>query len=271
MKRLLMVYLLLQVTFFNLFGQEVKGSSSNSFRLHQAPGQLYSSIQIESEGIIKGMADTKPLFITEVKRKKIDGHWESRHLNGLLLDSGRLKKGVPHGTWKVWDSLGNLMAIRHYDADLFFRIRDEIELNHPRFQRTVLAVRYKREGTSVLTYLRVNHSFPDAILPEATSLEKWVILNQKNQTNYHPVFLECLHHGFYLNQTTEGIVTDSGYYKNGLREGVWTHRDPRKGITEKGLYHQGYRKKEWKEYDFKGRLTAISYYNHGKLIWRKDR
>ncbi len=271
MNRLVMVYLLLQGTFFNIFGQEVKESSLNSFRLQQAPGQLYSSIQIEGEGIIKGIAGTRLLFIAEVKRKKLDGHWESRHLNGHLLDSGHFKKGLPHGTWKVWDSLGQLIAVRNFDADLFIRIREEIELNHPRFQHAVLAVRYKREGKSALIYMRVNHSFPNAVLPQTLSLEKWVLHNHLNAKNYHPVFLECLHHGSYLNQTSEGIITDSGFYKNGLREGVWIHRDTEKRVTEKGLYHQGYRKKEWKEYDFKGRLTAISYYNHGKLIWRKER
>jgi len=269
MKRLLL-YLLIQVTLLKLFGQNTN-ESLNSFSLKRAPGQLYSMLEFKIEGPVKGMSDKKILFQTEIKRNKIDSRWESRYMNGRLLDSGKLKRGIPHGTWKVWDSLGQLVAIRNYDADLFFRIREEIELNHPRFQHTVLAVRFKREGHSALSYLRVSHSFPEAILPSVNTLEKWVIYNQINQTNYHPVFLECLHNGFYLNQTSKGIITDSGYYKNGLREGVWTHRDTKKGITEKGLYHQGYRKKEWKEYDLKGRLTAISFYNHGKLMWRKER
>jgi antitoxin component YwqK of YwqJK toxin-antitoxin module len=267
----LLLYLLLQATCFNLFSQDLSEAPSGAFLLKRAPGQLYATVEIARDGNITGSLGNQVIFQTQIKKEKIDGHWKSWHSNGVLLDSGRLKKGIPHSTWKVWDSLGNLTAIRHYDADLFFRIRDEIELNHPRFQHTVLAVRYKREGNAVLNYFRVSHSFPDAVVPTVSTLEKWVLQNQTNLSNYHPVYLECLHHGFYLNKSSEGIVTDSGYYKNGLREGVWTHRDARKGITEKGLYHQGYRKKEWKEYNSKGRLTAISYYNHGRLIWRKER
>jgi hypothetical protein len=271
MKRLLLLTWLMPITFFYTLAQAIELKPSFTYRVKRAPGQLYTALDIDAEGKIQGKTNSVQLFEAEIRKGKLNGEWKSRFSNGQLLDSGYLKKGIPHGIWKVWDSSGRLVAIRNYDADLFIRIREELELNHPRFQHTVIAVRYKREGASVLTYLTVNYSFPDAQLPVTKSLEGWVTSNQERLRTYHPVFIECLHHGFYLNKTSDGIVTDSGYYKNGLREGVWVHRNPKNGFTEKGLYHQGYQKKEWKEYDSKGRLTAISYFNHGKLIWRKER
>jgi antitoxin component YwqK of YwqJK toxin-antitoxin module len=65
-------------------------------------------------------------------------------------------------------------------------------------------------------------------------------------------------------------VKDSGYYQNGLKQGLWLHRDTAKKIIYKGSYINGTKVKEWKFYDLSGKLQEILFYTQkGELKWRK--
>jgi antitoxin component YwqK of YwqJK toxin-antitoxin module len=68
------------------------------------------------------------------------------------------------------------------------------------------------------------------------------------------------------------MVRDSGYYKNGLKDGVWVHRNSIGGSWFSGAYKNGMRQYEWKQYDAAGKLMAIIFYNkEGREERRKER
>ncbi len=74
-----------------------------------------------------------------------------------------------------------------------------------------------------------------------------------------------------MNYYSNGHVKDSGYYKEGLREGLWIHYTAPGGSYWKGFYHNGSQQKEWKLYNEKGKLLLIVFYNqNGEEIWRKE-
>ncbi len=218
------------------------------------------ALWFEQKGLITGVRNERPLFEGTILQHHLHGNWKSWHSNGMLLDSGRFENGIPHGTWYVWNEDGQLLAVRNYDAVLFRKVKQDLQLNHPRFSGFSITDRYKKEGTSVLHVLKTLYSFPHALRFTETYLEEAVEQNRKDMDRYHPVFLECLHHGLFLTYHKNGTLQDSGLYKHGLREGVWVHRT-KEGRLEKGLYKTGLRQLEWKEYDSAGKLTAIIFYN----------
>lgn len=232
------------------FSFQLTGNSKNHY------------LHIDEKGPIKGFHNSVLLFEGFVKNNRLNGSWKSWYENGKLLDSGTLVKGIPDGIWKVWDANGNVRALRVYDADLYQRIKNDLELNHPRFSNFTITERYKKEGSTILNYLGVSYSFKEAAAGKNSTLEEFVLQNQYNPSAYHPVFIECLHHGLYINYFENGSVKDSGYYKNGLRDGVWIHRSTAGGSFWKGAYKNGVRQYEWKEYNPNGRLITLAVYNN---------
>jgi antitoxin component YwqK of YwqJK toxin-antitoxin module len=72
-----------------------------------------------------------------------------------------------------------------------------------------------------------------------------------------------------MNFYSNGSTKDSGYYKNGLKDGVWIHRD-NNGDWRVGAYKNSVRSGDWKQYDAKDRLQYIIFYNKkGMEEWRK--
>jgi len=231
-----------------------------------------SALQIEADGPIEGMRDKKVIFKSTVKKNKLDGKWISYHANGQMLDSGYLVKGIPNGIWKVWDSDGNLIKIREYDADLYQRIIADIDLNHPRSVKFAITTRYRKEGNAIFKNLTSSYSFNGADISKHNKLEDLVKENSENTQAYHPVFIACAHSGEYVNFSEPGIIRDSGYYKNGLKEGYWIHRDHSNTFTEKGSYKNGLKIDIWKKEDISGKLISLKYYDQeGRLKWEKQR
>lgn len=224
--------------------------------------------QLQQNGAITAVKGTQQLFTSAVKNHKLQGSWQSWYINGQLLDEGTLKRGIPDGVWKVWDTTGNLIAIRTYDADLFHRVKDELLLNHPRRSLYPLTDKYKKEGRRVAGYLAAAYSFQLQQAHVTDNLQQLVEKNAAQNHPYQPVFQQCLHHGLYVNYYANGQVKDSGYYKAGLRNGVWLHRRA-EGIW-KGAYKNSTPVHEWKLYNTAGKLTYIIFYNrNGKEERRK--
>lgn len=222
---------------------------------------LFSSypFQLQGEGKITGETSNGAHFTGIVKRGKLNGAWQSRYANGQPMDQGQLVKGIPNGEWKVWNSAGQLIAVRTYNADLFHRIKREVSLNHPKLYTYALTARYKKEGRDAVKFLHAGSSFIQQRKMQTTDLQDLVSANNSDPGHYHPVFNECLHHGLYLNYFNNGITKDSGYYKNGLRDGVWMHRTT-DGVW-KGAYKNGERMSQWKLYNEAGKLRLIIFYN----------
>jgi antitoxin component YwqK of YwqJK toxin-antitoxin module len=74
----------------------------------------------------------------------------------------------------------------------------------------------------------------------------------------------------YVNYLPDGRLKDSGYYKQGLKSGIWVHFQSQTGLLWKGHYKNGFPQKEWKAYNVDGNLQELLFYNEdGKLQWRK--
>jgi antitoxin component YwqK of YwqJK toxin-antitoxin module len=211
------------------------------------------------------------LFSAFVKNHLLHGSWKSYYNLHQLIDSGQLIKGLPDGLWQTWYANGQLKSVRNYDADLYFRIKGDVDLNHPKVSRFVITERFKKEGRSVLNVFSAAYSYNRNLQEVPSSLITLTELNQENPALYHPPFVNALHHGLYMNFFENGILKDSGYYKDGLKEGLWLHRSDAQNGKWIGLYKHGLKQKEWKYYQQSGKLTTIVFFNSkGREEWRKS-
>ena len=222
------------------------------------------------ENEIAEQLNNKPLYKASTKKGKLNGAWQSWYQNGMPCDSGTLVSGLPDGVWKHWDSEGNLLSVRTYHADKFERINHEIRRYHPRKVTFPLVHLYKKNETWARQFLHASYSFKKT--PWRTddhSINNLVTSNITAGNKYRPVFDHSLHHGLYKNLFANGAVKDSGYYKDGLKEGPWMHRAVN-GWVSQGVYAHGTKVREWKTYDSAGKLQEIDFYtSSGKLKWTK--
>jgi antitoxin component YwqK of YwqJK toxin-antitoxin module len=235
------------------------------------PGQTHA-YALPRRGPVSEQLNNKPLFNTGVKNGKLHGSWVSWYQNGMPCDSGSLVKGLPDGVWKYWDTAGQLIALRTYSSDKYHRIRNEMTRYHPKKISYPLAALYQQNKTRAMVYMDASHSFGNAVSRETVrrSLPQLVIENITSGKTYKPVFSQALHHGLFMNFSRVGIVSDSGYYTNGLRQGLWIHRDSVNDFTYKGSYNNGIKIKEWKIYTADGKLQELIFYtSKGKIKWRK--
>lgn len=232
------------------------------------PAENYS---LPRSGNINVQLNNRPLYSASAHNGKLHGEWQSWYQNGLLCDSGKLVKGLPDGVWKHWDASGNLVALRSYSADKYDRIKNEMTRYHPKRIAFPLTVLYQQNKHAALKHMDVSYSFGTAKKRGAVGhLPELITKNIIPGNAYQPVFDHVLHHGLYINFFSDGSVKDSGYYKNGLKQGLWTHNDTAKKIVLKGSYANGVKLKEWKIYDASGKLQEIIFYTpKGEMKWRK--
>jgi hypothetical protein len=215
------------------------------------------------DGTISENLNERKLYTGNVRKKKLDGNWESWYQNGQLCDSGKLELGLPDGEWKHWDEHGQLIAVRNYSSDKYNRIKNELTRYNPRQAAYPLTVMYQKNSSAASKYLHSSYSFPHNIRRiDDQSLQEWVAANIASGAVYHPVFDQSLHHGLYMNFFPDGIVKDSGYYQNGLRQGVWIQRQFVHGLYYVGAYKNGLKIKEWRAYMPSGKLMGIIFYNN---------
>lgn len=236
--------------------------------LHFQRQELYA---LPVNEIIREHVNEKPLLQTTTKRGKLHGNWQSWYQNGQACDSGRFEKGLPDGVWKHWNEKGELVSIRTYSADKYHRVANAMVRYHPRKITYPLAAMYQVNRSRALSYLQTSYSFAGTIRrASGLSLAEATGMNMQPGNVYRPVFDHALHHGLYMNFGPGDVAKDSGYYRDGLRHGLWVHRDLKEGRFEKGLYHHGIKVKEWRTYDSNGKLEKLIVYSvRGKL--RKER
>lgn len=226
------------------------------------------------DGIIAEDFNNRKLYSGSVKNKKLHGSWQSWYQNGALCDSGRFVNGLPDGEWKHWDINGRLLSLRTYNADKYQRIYHEILRYNPRRISFPLTTMYHKNRQTAIKYLHSSYSFPHSIKRiDDLSLQEWVIANITTGNTYNPVFDQSLHHGLYMNYFPDGHVRDSGYYRNGLRQGIWVQWESSSGPFHQGNYNNGLRTKEWRTYDASGRIKEMAFYNSkgeatGKKVFR---
>jgi antitoxin component YwqK of YwqJK toxin-antitoxin module len=233
--------------------------------------QRSANYSLPRYGTVNELLNNKRLYSAAVRNGRLNGEWKSWYQNGALCDSGKLVKGLPDGIWKYWDADGNLIAIRNYSADKYQRIKNEMIRYHPKKAAFPLTTLYQRNRQAALRYMKASYSFAAAIDKKGDqSLPELVAKNITPGNAYKPVFDHALHHGVFINFFVNGIAKDSGSYRDGLRQGLWVHRDTADRITLTGTYANGVRIKEWKVYNEKGKLQEVLFYNSkGQLKWRK--
>jgi antitoxin component YwqK of YwqJK toxin-antitoxin module len=205
-----------------------------------------------------------------VKNHLLHGFWKSYYHSEQLIDMGMLVKGVPDGLWQSWYPNGQLKSVRNYSSDLLERVLEDVLLNHPKLSRFIITERVKKEGRHVLFVLRSSYSYNNNSYKVPSSILELVQSNSFHPSAYHPPFIQSLHHGLYMNYFENGIVKDSGHYKEGLREGLWVQRNNSSGGKWMGMYKHGNRQKEWKYYNTAERLQLIVFFNKkGEEVWRK--
>lgn len=226
--------------------------------------------QLPASGDLQVIQEQRFLFMANVKNHRLHGAWLSFYPQAQKLDEGIMVKGVPDGVWKTWYPNGQLKSVRNYNADLFFKVQSDIDLNHPKISRFVLSDRYKKEGKKVLQVLSANYSFRIHQKSIPADLALLVSQNQQQPFDYHPPFKNALHHGLYMNYFESGALQDSGYYNQGLRSGLWEHH-LENGTYWRGLYKNGIRINDWKYYSSEGKLLLFIVYDEkGSELRRKQ-
>ena len=246
--------------------------SGGVFGYDFSAGSLVTEMMLTAgEAMINEYRNDKRFYSAGTKGRKLHGAWKSWYENGLLCDSGTFNKGLPDGVWKFWNNSGELMAVRTFSAEKFRRISHEMVRYHPRRISFTIASLYQRNKRAALKYMQASYSFESAAGKKAgITLQELIASNITEGNPYLPVFDYGLHHGEYVNYFAGGIAKDSGYYKNGLRQGEWIHRDSPDGLVTKGAYEDGKKTKNWRTYDPSGRLTSIVHYNRrGDIGWTK--
>lgn len=226
--------------------------------------------QLPASGDLQLVREQSMLLQANVKNHRLHGAWASYYPQSQKMDEGMLVKGVPDGAWKTWYPNGQLKSVRSYNADLFFKIQADIDLNHPKISRFILSERYKKEGKKVLQVLSANYSFRIHQKTIPADLALLVAQNQQQPAHYHPPFKNALHHGLYMNYYENGAVQDSGYYNQGLRNGLWEHHLA-DGTFWRGLYKNGTRINDWKYYTAEGKVQLFILYDEkGNELRRKQ-
>lgn len=245
--------------------QKNKGQSLVIFSASQAPG-----FHLDGKGLVEHRtADGQLLYRAFVLNGKLDAVWTSWYLSGKMLDSGRLDKNLPDGEWKTWYPDGQLATIRHFNANAYRQVSEEIRLAHPKRSFFPLTALSRTNKARALAYLGVSAIYPAAGNHPYRSPEDLVNANASGSHPYQPVFAQGLLDGLYMDFWPGGMVKDSGIYRKGLRTGVWMHRDI-SGAMETGAYQDGEPHREWKLYSAAGALQELFHYRKGELIWRKS-
>ncbi len=266
------------VLFLSVFafsqGQE---SQVNAFEVHSKGSQVFSvlalkkfALPLPERAIISESYNGTRLFSVSVHGSKLNGNWQSWYATGVLCDSGGLINNLPDGEWKHWNEKGELLAIRHYSADKFQRVMQEMLRYNPKRSFFYLSELYQKDKQAALNYLTAAYSFPSGRSAPVHSLKQLVISNISKSDSYRPVFEQSLQDGLYMNFFPGGSIRDSGYYKNGVRTGKWVHRDSADGPWHLGAYQHSIKIKEWKYYDKNNKLLELIVYdNRGHINWRK--
>lgn len=214
--------------------------------------ELIDPLSLPSNGKVAGfISNSRFRYVATIKDSKFDGQWNSWFANETLRDEGKLKKGIPDGTWKVWRPDGKLQFERTFSWDKYHRITGQFARPHPKLPNYSLTELYKKDRKKALAFTRYHYSF------------------KKNESDYVPVFTNCLLHGLYVNYHSDGSVKDSGHYENGLRSGVWIESSNDANEVLQGSYKNSQRTGTWKLMNKQNQVLALIFYKNGKEDWRK--
>ena len=217
------------------------------------PSELLNNPAIPANGSVSGFhSEGRIRFSGSVKNFLLHGSWKSWFEDDVLNDEGKLVKGIPDGQWRVWYPNGNLRFIRTYSSDKFKRVKQQWLRPHPKMPNYHITTLYQNNRPKAVALVKSSYSFKEV----------------KGDGSYTPAFTDCIHHGLFMNFYENGSTKDSGYYKSGLRNGVW-----REGFNEEGYwtgnYSNGIKNGTWKRFNQQNRMMELIVYKKGREDWRK--
>jgi antitoxin component YwqK of YwqJK toxin-antitoxin module len=208
--------------------------------------------------------------------KKYKGTWQSHYSNGNPCDSGFLYENIPDGLWKCWYPNGQLRVEMECSAKRMSATIDEMQrIYKPGYSpgpgitqmRQVMATSSYSYDKIVYGQLYVATHPPDL---DNSIRRVNVQVQQGNGVNTFttetPPFTECLVHGVYKTYFDNGLLQDSGYCENGIREGVWEEWDEEQGMRAVGFYKGGLRWKDWRFYNKEGKIQFVKRYNRTEEV-----
>ncbi|HMP92382.1 MAG TPA: hypothetical protein PKD90_05890 [Phnomibacter sp.] len=203
-----------------------------------------------TRGYIKGYDGAGNLrFDAQYLRHHLHGPCKSIHPNGQLRDSGALLMNLPHGQWRFYDDAGQLMAVRNYDAYLWWALQWSIQLQNPFWNRFELTTLY--------------NTHPNQFY-------KAVVAHQSFTRNYSPLFEYGVQQGPALNYYPNGQLADSSHYYKGLLDGIWIAYHENGQLKTKGAYQMGQKQGTWVYHHENGSLKALEVYKKGRLVESKQ-
>jgi antitoxin component YwqK of YwqJK toxin-antitoxin module len=209
---------------------------------------------------------------TDLIGKKYKGTWQSHYPNGNPCDSGYLYENMPDGIWKSWYPNGQLRMQIECSSKKLVAAKDEM-------QRIYKPGYAPNPGSRQLRQMVANSGgYPSDKLvyrplffathpPDMDNNLREVKVqvqsgdSMNSFTTDSPPFTECLVHGAYKTWFDNGMLKDSGYCDNGVREGVWAEWDEEEDMRAVGFYKNGMRWKDWRFYNREGKLQYIRWYN----------
>ncbi len=209
---------------------------------------------LPANGVVSGYhSEGRYRFTGKMRNKMLHGNWTSWYSTAGTYEEGRFNHGLPDGSWKVWHENGQLKYLRTYSSDQYRRIRQEFRNPHPRMVLFPITRLYLENKTATTRMLNAQYQFSSGISP----------------ADYQPVFTEAALHGPYQTYSEEGVLLESGQYRNGLREGVWKEKDLQ-GNTWTGNYRHNQREGNWKCTSASNQVVQLVEYRNGKIVWQKN-
>lgn len=242
--------------------------STTVFQDEIADNHLYITSAIAAAG---SLANVK--FHGHFKNRKLNGTWNSWFESGNICDSGNFKNNIPDGVWKVWYANGNLRYVRTYNAFRYGVILNEFARKDGKQIYYPLTTLAKQDMPAAFKQLTSYYSFNIVGNPSERIFLPALVQQNISSSLYKPPFFSCLQHGLFMNYFEDGTVQDSGYYNNGMRNGIWllTIEENGRRLKSVGNYDNGIKTREWKWYDANGSLARLSIYNkRGKLLFEKE-
>lgn len=175
---------------------------------------------------------------------------------------GLLIKEIPDGKWVTYYNNGQVQFLRTYSFEKWKQFQHEKHRYHPKRVSMQITKLYHDNRKQAEKYLNAINSF--------CAMQTCYAANETEPDHYHPPFENGLLNGPFANYFPDGMIKDTGNYKNGLPEGIWIKWTDDKQFYWKGFYKHGVKTNEWKLYSANEKLLTIVSFRQGKYLWRKD-
>jgi len=210
----------------------------------------------ERMGKIAGWyANGMQAIVVHTRKTALHGTWQTWYQNGQLRDAGNFVHNMPNGEWKSWYANGKLRSLRQYDAHKMQMVELAVRQRNPKLAFQLISQEAIRHPEKLRNFLNPWGS--------VTGIGK-------NETAYKYPFDQCFHHGFFANYFENGVMQQSGFYKDGLKDGLWMQWNDDGIMVSSAYYLHGLSHGAKKEFNSVGAMQSMTEYKHGKKMFEKN-